>query len=660
MNEQNEEYDKFTEELERVQDAMKKADFSLGQVSGWDDDAQGIDDDRNPCDSPQREILTAAENGDLAQIANLISSDPTVLHALDKDGYTPLHRACYNNHEVVVDLLLKHGANISAETEDGWQPLHSACKWNNTQCAAKLLEHGADPNATSKGDSECMVSFENKFKEKKKVKKVMTTYLKLKENIEHMMQSKGLWHDSLVVEIPCKWEKYGDTVLIDKDRYLKNSVWKQAGSELWTCICASLGLRRVALKGHIYPDGYRTPNCELVWGDSNWIECQDNGIKFSWNITKSMFSAGNASERHRVATFNCEDEVIVDLYAGIGYFTLPYLIHAKACLVHACEWNPYAVEAIRKNLVLNNVTDRCIVHPGDNQMSGLNDIADRVNCGLLPSSRCGWELACKVLKTSSGGVLHLHENVTSGIFHKNMEKRVPKDRRPSNMMEENCNDDRNICSVKTNYIKCLENTPYETVENLILKGDNTIKNIGNITEGAYYSNVKDESSINDPCKNIDEKNSFSEDENINFQRNEYCKKIKNVNHECSDICKKAPNLVSECDTCKCTENRTKSRIYGTCKSGNGEGSNCKNVTSCVLKDNSCRKINRVVYTDVSNKKEEWKLWSESAARDIQHILQKVKGGNWEVRILKLNHVKSYAPHVDHLVLDLFCSPALVS
>jgi tRNA/tmRNA/rRNA uracil-C5-methylase (TrmA/RlmC/RlmD family) len=60
-----------------------------------------------------------------------------------------------------------------------------------------------------------------------------------------------------------------------------------------------------------------------------------------------MFSAGNAPERHRVARFRCEGEVVVDMYAGIGYFTLPYLIHAGAQLVHACEWNPNAVTALR-------------------------------------------------------------------------------------------------------------------------------------------------------------------------------------------------------------------------------------------------------------------------------------------------------------------------
>lgn len=53
--------------------------------------------------------------------------------------------------------------------------------------------------------------------------------------------------------------------------------------------------------------------------------------------------------------------------SGIGYFTLPYLIHAGAKFVHACEWNPDAVQALHRNLQLNSVEDRCTVHYGDNR-----------------------------------------------------------------------------------------------------------------------------------------------------------------------------------------------------------------------------------------------------------------------------------------------------
>lgn len=55
--------------------------------------------------------------------------------------------------------MLKHGANIAAETEMGWQPLHSACKWNQANCALRLLQNGADINAKSEGGSKISLGF---------------------------------------------------------------------------------------------------------------------------------------------------------------------------------------------------------------------------------------------------------------------------------------------------------------------------------------------------------------------------------------------------------------------------------------------------------------------------------------------------------------------
>ncbi|KAJ8880484.1 hypothetical protein PR048_016954, partial [Dryococelus australis] len=101
--------------------------------------------------SPDREILWAAETGNLSVVERLLETDLQLLHVRDKDGYTPLHRACYNDHIEVVNYLLLKGANLRAQTEDGWQPFHSSCMWNNYRCVAKLLDHGTDINATSKG-----------------------------------------------------------------------------------------------------------------------------------------------------------------------------------------------------------------------------------------------------------------------------------------------------------------------------------------------------------------------------------------------------------------------------------------------------------------------------------------------------------------------------
>ncbi|XP_001604411.4 ankyrin repeat domain-containing protein 49 [Nasonia vitripennis] len=148
----DEENDELTS-LEDIRDnIMNQPKGDRMQVSAWEDDDEGIDEARNAKDPMQRAILDAAENGDVEKVKSFHALDPTLIECVDKDGYTPLHRACYGNHTKVVEFLLEAGAKIDAKTQDDWQPLHSACCWNNVDCAAILVQHGADVNAKSKGD----------------------------------------------------------------------------------------------------------------------------------------------------------------------------------------------------------------------------------------------------------------------------------------------------------------------------------------------------------------------------------------------------------------------------------------------------------------------------------------------------------------------------
>lgn len=55
---------------------------------------------------------------------------------------------------------------------------------------------------------------------------------------------------------------------------------------------------------------------------------------------------------------------------------------------------------------------------------------------------------------------------------------------------------------------------------------------------------------------------------------------------------------------------------------------------------------------------EWELWTNYAASTIEQILLRLKSCKWKVAVLHLEHVKSYAPHVDHVVLDVECRPNL--
>jgi tRNA G37 N-methylase Trm5 len=128
-----------------------------------------------------------------------------------------------------------------------------------------------------------------------------------------------------------------------------------------------------------------------------------------------MFSRGNITEKIRFGKLVQEGEIVLDMYAGIGYYTLPALVHGGAGHVYACEWNQHATDALKYNLSQNRVEARATVLVGDCRQLArehcLVNMFDRVCLGLLPSSEGGWRTAIRSLRETVGGWLHVHGNV---------------------------------------------------------------------------------------------------------------------------------------------------------------------------------------------------------------------------------------------------------
>jgi tRNA wybutosine-synthesizing protein 3 len=224
--------------------------------------------------------------------------------------------------------------------------------------------------------------------------------------------------DSLLDGIPTGWERHGDLILLPKNSLEEWASY--AGPELWETVAKALGGERLARKGEI-SGGERRPQVEMLLGENRWVTHREHGIDYSFDVTESMFSAGNLAERGRMGELDCEGEKILDLYAGIGYYTLPLLVRAGAARVHACEWSAESCAALEHNLEANGVVERCTVYAGDNRLSvsqvgsaaAILGTCDRVILGLLPSSDEGWPLAISALKPE-GGTLHLHGNAPAG------------------------------------------------------------------------------------------------------------------------------------------------------------------------------------------------------------------------------------------------------
>ncbi|ETV97155.1 hypothetical protein, variant [Aphanomyces invadans] len=223
--------------------------------------------------------------------------------------------------------------------------------------------------------------------------------------------------------VAAKFEFISDVLVLPKNTFM-DPVWmSDAAMALWRSVCdaSPVPLQRVARSADVDANEKRQSHVEVLYmhpsfvptaRGKGWVEVRENGLVYGWDLEKVMFSSGNVTEKARMAKIGCAGETIVDMYAGIGYYVVPFLVHGKAAYVHALEWNPDSVAALQFNLEKNHVASKCTVHPGDNRITGptLGAIADRVNLGLLPKSEHGWPIAVQVLK-HTGGWLHVHENV---------------------------------------------------------------------------------------------------------------------------------------------------------------------------------------------------------------------------------------------------------
>ena len=146
----------------------------------------------------------------------------------------------------------------------------------------------------------------------------------------------------------------------------------------------------------------RVPDIEVVWGEAGEVRLKEAGITYHFNVKRVMFSQGNRQEKMRVVTFVNPGERCCDMFAGIGYFTLPL---AKAgAMVHAIELNPSAVEYLIINRRLNGLETWISISSGDcrEHMTGSYD---RIQMGYYEALSF---LPYALRHSHSGTVLHVH------------------------------------------------------------------------------------------------------------------------------------------------------------------------------------------------------------------------------------------------------------
>ncbi len=137
---------------------------------------------------------------------------------------------------------------------------------------------------------------------------------------------------------------------------------------------------------------------------------KEHGCFFAVDVESCYFSPRLLNERMRIARLVEPKEVVVNMFAGVGCFSIIIARYSEAEKVFSIDMNPIAVKFMKENIRRNRVYDKVIPIQGEARATIdalLERNADRVLL-LLPGKALEYvSCALSSLKTS-GGWIHIH------------------------------------------------------------------------------------------------------------------------------------------------------------------------------------------------------------------------------------------------------------
>ncbi len=207
-----------------------------------------------------------------------------------------------------------------------------------------------------------------------------------------------------------KWKKIGDVLILDNIDSTQDLNQLSEKHKVKTIIKIN----------HIYGTK-REPQVEVVFGNETETIHKENKCLFKLDLAKVMWSKGNVNERLRIANLVEDNETVIDMFAGIGYFSIPIGVHANPKKVYSIEINPNSYYYLEENIKLNKIN---AIEPilGDCKDITPKFKADRILMGYVKTTHYYLKIAVNSL--NKNGILHYHETVPEKLIESRPLQRI--------------------------------------------------------------------------------------------------------------------------------------------------------------------------------------------------------------------------------------------
>lgn len=139
---------------------------------------------------------------------------------------------------------------------------------------------------------------------------------------------------------------------------------------------------------------------------------KEHGCVFKVDVAKVFITPRLSYEHLRVAKLVKSGEIVVNMFAGVGTFSIIIAKRSDVKLVHSIDINEHAYQLMLENIALNKVADRVIAHLGDAAKVVEEKLIGVVNRVLMPLPDLALEYtpyALKALKEERGWMhFYLH------------------------------------------------------------------------------------------------------------------------------------------------------------------------------------------------------------------------------------------------------------